>query len=507
MKRSVRTTFIGLFIGLMAIVLLAVWAMNSFFLEKYYLNDKLNILQDTYTQINAYAMEKAAAGEDIMDDLQSLYSKDGEQNEITRLIRNINEKYNITIVVVDSTNGETYPSFWDGRFLADRVQQYILGRRGPKTETLVQEENYTIEKSFDKHAKSFYLQNWGFFEDNKTIFIMSMPIASIHESVDLSNRFMVYIGLIALAAGSVIMYFAGKKITSPILSLAALSERMSELDFDARYTGDSEDEIGVLGKSMNTLLEKLKETIGELKTANNELQKDIEEKIRIDEARKEFIANVSHELKTPIALIQGYAEGLTEGMAEDPESRDYYCEVIQDEAGKMNKMVKQLLTLIALEFGNDKPVMEQFDLVTLINGVLSSAKILLHQKGAQVFFDASEPVMVWADEFKIEEVVTNYLNNAMNHLDGEKRIEIRLEKNDKEVKVTVFNTGQNIPEEDLGKLWTKFYKVDKARTRAYGGSGIGLSIVKAIMDSHNKACGVQNVKDGVEFWFTLDCSV
>ena len=154
MKRSVRTTFIGLFIGLMAIVLLAVWAMNSFFLEKYYLNDILNILQDTYTQINAYAMEKAAAGEDIMDDLQSLYSKDGEQNEITRLIRNINEKYNITIVVVDSTNGETYPSFWDGRFLADRVQQYILGRRGPKTETLVQEENYTIEKSFDKHAKS-----------------------------------------------------------------------------------------------------------------------------------------------------------------------------------------------------------------------------------------------------------------------------------------------------------------------------------------------------------------
>ena len=101
---------------------------NSY-VEKYYLNDKLNILQDTYTQINAYAMEKAAAGEDIMDDLQSLYSKDGEQNEITRLIRNINEKYNITIVVVDSTNGETYPSFWDGRFLADRVQQYILGRR------------------------------------------------------------------------------------------------------------------------------------------------------------------------------------------------------------------------------------------------------------------------------------------------------------------------------------------------------------------------------------------
>ena len=504
MKRSIRTTFIGLFIGLLAMVLLAVWAMNSFFLENYYLNDKVKILQDTYTQINAYAMEKAAAGEDIMDDLQSLYSKDGEQNEITRLIRNVNEKYNITVVIVDSTNDETYPSFWDGRLLADRVQQYILGKRGPKTETLVHEENYTIEKSFDKHAKSFYLQNWGFFEDNKTIFIMSMPIASIHESVDLSNRFMVYIGLIALAAGSIIMYFAGKKITSPILSLAALSERMSELDFDARYTGDSEDEIGVLGNSMNTLSEKLKETIGELKTANNELQKDIEEKIRIDEARKEFIANVSHELKTPIALIQGYAEGLKEGVNDDPESREFYCEVIMDEAGKMNRMVKNLLALNQLEFGEDDVQFERFDITSLISGVLQSLDILIEQKGAQVIFRHKNPVYVWADEFKVEQVVRNYVNNALNHIDGEKVIEIKITQENDMAKITVFNTGTPIPEEDLPHIWEKFYKVDKARTREYGGNGIGLSIVKAIMDSFGKGYGAINHTNGVEFWFELD---
>jgi signal transduction histidine kinase len=194
-------------------------------------------------------------------------------------------------------------------------------------------------------------------------------------------------------------------------------------------------------------------------------------------------------------------------MAEEPESRDYYCEVIMDEAGKMNKMVKQLLTLTALEFGNDMPVMEQFDLVKLIQGVLASSRLLLSQKEANVVFDASAPVNVWADEFKIEEVVTNYLNNAMNHLDGEKRIEITLEQREKEVKITVFNTGNHIPEEDLDKIWTKFFKVDKARTREYGGSGIGLSIVKAIMDSHHKACGVENVEGGVEFWFTLDSGV
>ena len=256
-----------------------------------------------------------------------------------------------------------------------------------------------------------------------------------------------------------------------------------------------------------SFIESMVDTIGELKTANNELQKDIEEKIRVDETRKEFIANVSHELKTPIALIQGYAEGLTEGMAEDPASRDYYCEVIMDEAGKMNRMVKQLLTLTALEFGNDKPVMEQFDIVGLIQGLLSSANILIQQKEAHVVFEAAAPVYVWADEFKIEEVVTNYLNNALNHLAGERLIRVRVDKGDREVRVSVYNTGEHIPEEDLDKLWVKFYKVDKARTREYGGSGIGLSIVKAIMDSHHKACGVANVEGGVEFWFTLDCGL
>src|SRR5699024_10690292 len=126
-------------------------------------------------------------------------------------------------------------------------------------------------------------------DDNQTIFIMSMPIASIQESVQLSNQFMLYVGLTVLIAGGILIYFATKRVTSPIMSLAALSARMSELDFDARYTGTEENEIGVLGHSMNTLSEKLKETIAELKTANNELQKDIEEKIRIDETRKEFI--------------------------------------------------------------------------------------------------------------------------------------------------------------------------------------------------------------------------
>lgn len=506
MKHSIRVRFTMIFVGLMAAVLFTTWAVNSFFLEGFYTRQKVKILERAYGLLNTLVVERASDGGSLNDDLQSLYSSDGEQTELSRMLRLMSEKYNTNIAIVDSMNDKPLPSARDARFLADRVHQYILGRNNPGTEILAEEDNYKIQKSYDRHSQAYYLESWGFFEDNRTIFIMSMPIASIHDSVAISNKFMAYVGAAVLALGSLLMYFATKKVTSPILSLASLSARMSELDFEARYDGTSEDEIGVLGRSMNTLSEKLKETIGELKTANNELQRDIEEKIRIDETRKDFIANVSHELKTPIALIQGYAEGLTEGMAEDKDSRDYYCEVIMDEANKMNKMVRQLLTLTALEFGNDLPVMEQFDLTALIGGILSSAGILIQQKEAQVVFTQKEPVYVWADEFKIEEVITNYLNNALNHLSGERRIEIRVETMDKEVKVSVFNTGSQIPEEDLDKLWTKFYKVDKAHTREYGGSGIGLSIVKAIMDSHNKSCGVENRPDGVAFWFTLDGS-
>ena len=221
--------------------------------------------------------------------------------------------------------------------------------------------------------------------------------------------------------------------------------------------------------------------------------------------RKEFLDNVTHELKTPIALIQGYAEGLNENISDDPESREFYCEVIMDEASKMNKLVKNLLTLNQLESGKDAPVMERFDIVSLIRGVLGSMHIMIEQKEATVIFEETEPVYVWADEFKIEEVVTNYTSNALNHLEGERKVEIKVLQEEDCVKVTVFNTGTPIPEEDIPNLWNKFYKVDKARTREYGGSGIGLSIVKAIIESMNQKYGVCNYDNGVEFWFTLDC--
>ena len=300
------------------------------------------------------------------------------------------------------------------------------------------------------------------------------------------------------------MWFMSKRVTDPVLELAEISERMTHLDFEAKYQGEEKNEIGLLGCNINYLSESLEKTVSELKTANNELQKDIEKKEQIDEMRKEFLANVSHELKTPIALIQGYAEGLREGVSDDPESRDFYCEVIMDEAGKMNTMVQKLLTLNQLEFGNDKVSMERFDIVEMIRTYLQSAEILTRQSEITVKMEQSEPIYVWGDAFKTEEVFMNYFTNAVHYCQGERLIHITIEQTDGRARVGVFNTGEPIPEESLSHLWEKFYKVDKARTREYGGSGVGLSIVKAIMESMNQGYGVQNFFDGVMFWFTLE---
>ncbi len=513
MKYSIRTRFTLIFTGLMAAAIVILWVANSWWLEGYYMSEKVKDLEQAYTQVDNLLELQRASGTDLADEFEKIQesrrrgrSEQVEEGPLGKLMRSLNEKSNISIVIMSESAVVLFSNERQGDYLSERFLRNILGQNKQPFEVVSETDHYTIQQSFDPGIKSYYLECWGFFSDDSTTFIMSMPVASIRESAALSNRFLAYIGLGVLALGSALIFFTTKRITMPILTLTHLAERMSNLDFDAHYDGDEADEIAVLGHSMNALSDRLRDTIGELKTANLQLQRDIEEKIQIDEMRKEFVANVSHELKTPIALIQGYAEGLTEGMAEDPESRDYYCEVIMDEANKMNKMVKQLLTLSALESGNDAPVMERFDLTELIRGVVTSAQILISQKDVSVEFNRDTPCWVWADEFKIEEVVTNYLNNAINHAGGDRRIVIAAEEMGREVCVSVFNTGNPIPEEDLPNLWTKFYKVDKARTRAYGGSGIGLSIVKAIIDSHQKQCGVENVPGGVRFWFTLDCS-
>jgi len=485
MKYSIRKQFAAIFIGLMAGTILLCWFINNFFLEKYYIMNKRTVLLNIYSE------------------LQNAVSNDGLDSDTYTLgLQQSCAKYNLSLLVVDA-NSSTIKVMGSGsEFMKDQLLKHVF-MMTETAETMEETSRYVIQRVGDSRSHLEYIEIWGSL-DNGNFFIIRSPLEGIMDSVEIANRFLAYVGIAAAFASGLIIWYVSRKITTPILQLADISERMTHLDFDVRYEGKSRNEIALLGENINKLSEALEKTISELKTANNELKKDIEKKNQIDEMRKEFLANVSHELKTPIALIQGYAEGLQEGIGEDPESRNFYCDVIVDEAAKMNTMVKKLLTLNQLEFGNDVVSMERFDITALITNYLQSAEILAKQNEITVMMAQYGPVYVWGDEFKTEEVFMNYFSNAVNHCEKDKVIEVQIEQRDRHARVSVFNTGSPIPEDSLPHIWEKFYKVDKARTREYGGSGVGLSIVKAIMESMNQKFGAVNYENGVAFWFELE---
>lgn len=510
MKNSMRTKLILISSGMLILTIACVCITNVFLLPNFYQKTKVSQMQRVYSQtVNICSnvdWENLSESEqsDVYDKLDILSS---------------NSNVNIYIMQIEAYSGSgdiatlnyVYPANSNRlqEVTKDQLGKYVKATYfgtplDDNCEILSKSSNCEVYKVYDKRMSSNYIELTGQMPENYWVYLRA-NYQSIQESARVSNQFMAYVGLIVVCVGICIMLFVSNQYTKPILRLAKHAEDMQKLNFSSRYEDDREDEIGVLGNSMNALSDKLEETISELKTANNELQLDLERRSEQEEMRREFLANVSHELKTPIALIQGYAEGLQENINDDAESREFYCEVIVDEANKMNKMVKKLLSLNQLEFGNGQVHLEHFDLNSVLDSVVNSTDILFRQKEVTLSYHRSEePVLVWADEYMIEEVMTNYVSNALNHVKYDNKIEIKVVQEGDVVRTSVFNTGDPIPEEEVDKIWTKFYKVDKARTREYGGNGIGLSIVKAVMEAHNQKCGVINYDNGVEFWFELD---
>ena len=428
MKYSIKRQFAGIFGLLMVGTILFCWFINNTFLERYYMKDKQKALLETYQVLNRASNEDKIGTDEFDIEFQKICGR-----------------YNVSFILLDAKSKTLKTSTPDYSTLSRRLLNNLFEQNYEDNDRLLQKgEKYEIQIATDDRINTDFLEMWGVL-DNGNLFLLRCPLESIRESVNLANRFLAYVGFGSAIVSAVIVLIISGKITKPIKELTEISERMIHLDFEAKYTGKSKTEIALLGQNINELSCTLEQTISELKSANNELQRDIEKKNKIDEMRKEFLSNVSHELKTPIALIQGYAEGLKEGISDDEESRDFYCEVIMDEASKMNNMVKKLLTLNQLEFGNDNVTMERFDIVSLIKNYLQSAEILCRQKDVKVIMKEYQPIYVWADEFMVEEVFGNYFSNAMNHVADDKVIDVKLLVKEKTVRISVFNTGEPIP--------------------------------------------------------------
>ena len=472
--------------------MVVVIVINTTFLDDYYVHSKKEAIKTAYSTINIAANNGNLSSQDFDIELQKVC-----------------EKYNIELIVLDADSQTIKTTASDVQFLTKLLWENMLSENGTSLtkdkKILEQTDEYTLQTETDVRTGTGYMEIWGVL-GNGNLIMMRTALESIAESVTISNNFVSYVGFMIAVLILLTVFFITKKITDPITDLSAISDEMKALNFEAKYKPRKfTNELDRLGENINELSSTLEKTITELKNANYELQQDIDKKNELDEMRRDFISNVSHELKTPIALIQGYAEGLSEGINDDDaESRQFYCEVIMDEAAKMNNMVKKLLTLNQLEFGKSDMTMERFNIVDMVKNYIKSAEILARQKNVTVRMEEYPDIYVWADEFKTEEILQNYYSNAINHVAGEMIIEIKLQLIENHVRISVFNTGTPIPEDSIKHIWDKFYKVDKARTREYGGSGVGLSIVKAIMDSMHQQYGVINYDNGVEFWFELE---
>ena len=492
MKKSINIKLFLTVSLLLILIILTVLLLNTTVLEHYYKSQKELLLIETYCSArDYYSTNLIDKTSDFIAELQKIDS--------TR---------NIEIVVCDLDNNVLFSSssnFLKNGFLISKpfgngFNEFSLDFL---EKSLTNSTPYFIKTFSDNKLNSDFMMLYGRLNPSYLIFIRT-PLEAIRESVSISNSFLIIVGSICVLISSIITFLISRAFTKPIKELNEIALSMSNLDFSKKYEVITNDEIGTLGASINKLSENLESTIQNLKEANIDLEKDVEEKSKLNEMRSQFISDVSHELKTPIALIQGYAEGLVDGVVSDEESKKYYCEVILDEANKMSNLTKDLLDLSRLEYGKNELKLEHFNITDLVSSTLKKNELLFSEKNIECIFDFNKNIMVNADINRIEQVLTNYISNALKHVNNEKIIKCSIIENNDKVKVSIFNTGKNISEEDLPRLWTRFYKVDSSRNRTTGGTGLGLSLVKAIMLQHKNNFGVTNLENGVEFWFELD---
>ena len=466
--------------------------VNNFVFGQFYLYSKRQVLKSVYTTVNDYY-------------------NNCEEGDLSSELEQIAIKNNFDILIRNNQNINVFTSSKDFFSTLGQMNEMTSKLHTGSSEVIEKSNNYRIIKIKDTQNGVTYVLLSAKLDNNYLLYIR-IPINSIQESVKISNNFLYLMAGFAILIAAVIVSYVSRKFTEPILELNAIAKKMSNLDFSHKYRiTDADDEINNLGKSINTMSDKLEKTIKQLRNTNIELEKDIEEKSKIDEMRKSFISDVSHELKTPIALIQGYSEGLLENVNTDEENRKFYAEVILDETNKMDKLVKQLLELMKLEYGKREFTDSVFNIVEVEKEVIRKSKVMLEETQVEVKYETPEEINVYADDFYIEQVVTNYITNAIKHVkevDGEKYIkitnEVNIEKNN--VRIKVFNTGE-ISEEHMARIWNRFYKIDESRNRSNGGTGIGLAFVKAIMTNYGKDYGLINKENGVEFYFDLELKI
>lgn len=332
---------------------------------------------------------------------------------------------------------------------------------------------------------------------------MQVSVLTSNSRIDFIVVFTLMMFILMVAMLVIVGYI--RRFTRPIQNLCDITDSMANLDFSRKCPPTKIDEINQLAESVNEMSDSLDTALKDLKQKNEQLLKDIENEKTIDNLRQTFIAGISHELKTPIAIIQGYAEGAKMFYeAGNQETAVSYCDTIEEEAKRMNSMIMRLLEITRYDSGAHQIKRENFFVALLVQDWIDRNSALLAEKQIHIENLIPAEIMGNGDTVILESIVNNYISNAISHIDGERIIRITANETENgKYRIAVYNTGKHIAAKDIDKIWTSFYRADKSLSRSQGRFGLGLAIVASIQRLHNENYGVENSDGGVTFWFDV----
>ena len=458
--------------AILTLAILAFLALNYWYLGDVYIENAKKNMVEIAESISAVSPER--------EDFSSILNQYENDNRILINVYSADGEFDYKSSIV-FTN-------YSGRIQVEQRQENADG------------SHFEIQKSKNNTQYIVYykpLENGGEIE-------MFCQKDIIDENVRVALNTMGFTAVIAVVVALLIIFIYSGRFTKPLIKMSEITKRMAKLDFSQKVRTKQNDEIGKLGASINDLSDSLNAALVDLNEKNKRLLDEVEQEKKLDRIRKSFVSNVSHELKTPISIIQGYAEGLKVMDNENGDgSASEYCDIIMRETEKMNELVLQLLELSSLESGGNQLNTENFNVSDFVSGYFKGVQIVLEEKKISHEVDVNPDFVGQGDKVKLNMVLNNYVSNAISHIDGERIIKVSAEDMGETYRIYVFNTGEHIKSEDIDNIWQSFYRADKSRSRSQGRFGLGLSIVSAICNLHETDFGVENVENGVRFYFDI----
>ena len=478
MRSSLRQNLILLAVGVLGLYYVLVFLFSALFMEPFYLHRVEQTLVSAYQRLNA-------DGEYTLDTLAEL------------------EESNLSIVIADLDTCEILynsrkmpPGVPDPDYRLPEIRKIGLETDAGYSIMTDELREHTAAGANYSPGKRVVLGGvTGYY-----VVEISTSYVSISQASDLSMEFSLIVGLMVMLLAILAFSRMSSMVTEPIGQITAIANQIAHLDFSQKCSVNMGGEIGDMAESVNTMSDFMQSYIAQLQAANEQLKADIMQKQEQEEARKNLVANLSHDLKTPIGLISGYADGLRSGMAKTDEQIREYCDIISDESDRMMVMILKMMELFRLESGTVNLELEEFDLADLLSYAVEIFAVEIERAGIQFTADFSDSLYVYTDYFAAEQVITNFMQNAVTHINGGQDMRLTVTEQDSFYRVSVFNSSAPIPEDELPRLWESFYRLDQSRERSRQESGLGLSIVKSNMELLGGDYGVKNAPDGVVFW-------